>query len=73
MTYTEMIDGIMQGKKAKLSYWGDEKYLFVIREWRTDSHENKTHVPFIAIVDGNVMGPAILHNCDMFKDDWELF
>jgi len=66
-----MIKEIMDGEKARLPHWGNDKYLCVIRNWKT-SYTDKTHVPFIAIVDGSKIGPAILHNCDMFKTDWEI-
>lgn len=70
MTYIEMFNGLMEGKKAKLSYWGKEKYLYIIKEWNTE-FLNKNYVPFIAIIDGEKIGPAVLHNCDLFKTDWE--
>lgn len=72
MKYTEMFNDITHNnKKAKLPNWVD-KYIYVEREWST-GESSKTHVPFLCIVDCDKIGPAILHNCDMFKDTWITF
>ena len=69
MNYTKMLEELMEGKKAKLPHWKGEKYIYIEREWST-TQNNKNHVPFLCIVDNEKVGPAILHNCDMFKTNW---
>jgi hypothetical protein len=76
MDYTSMLNEIMNPatiKKAKLPHWGDDKYIYVEHDWHTVSNVGKNHVPFLCIVDGEKVGPAILHNCDMFKTNWVVF
>lgn len=77
MQYTEMLNKIMDpmniGMKSKLSHWKEDKYIYIEWDWSTSNNIGKNHVPFLCIVDGEKVGPAILHNCDMFKDDWIIF
>ena len=81
MNYETMITRIKNGKKAKLPHWKN-KYIFVITGWHDfdeRDHLLKSHtgtpiyVKFIAVYDNGLIGPANLHNCDMFNKNWETF